>query len=168
MSFPVMASTFPSLGITLDKGSNDNVICGGNCLRCWNYDEKKCYMCKQGYFLNMERKCVDANNYYLRIPRENTDNRNIELSIFNGVISDKVTVTFWLKIFGFSSATNTIIESFSSTNTKVSLFYQEDQDKDNYGLNLGMLMTSLETSKISKNISVSGCIFHLHIITNLL
>ncbi len=100
-----------------------------NCKRCHFKD--LCYECNDGYIL-LNKLCLDIttlNNKVLKLPHNTKFNINLPDSIYKPAI----TITFWIKFYGFTSNNvNTII--YYSDNLK--LTFDPIENSDYYGLNL--------------------------------
>ena len=122
--FDFIRSQYPSLGYYLlaDATAPKASQCGTGCLRCWNAG-KNCYECSEGYQLNLYRACepILQSKYYFKTPCvycSDSDN-DVELIIKNEVykkdettltLTNPITVTFWIKIIGFSGSSFTYID----------------------------------------------------------
>ena len=144
--FDFIRSQYPSLGYYLlaDATAPKASQCGTGCLRCWNAGSN-CYECVQGYILNLQRACIQLSKYYFKSPCVSEDsNCNALLNIPDKIKSYEkaISVTFWVKPIGFSSATkHRIIEfsqelylefddSFGSERSGLSLIKEESQGTD--------------------------------------
>ena len=111
--FDFIRAQYPSLGYYLlaDATAPKASKCGTGCLRCWNAG-KNCYECAQGYQLNLNRACEPVSKYYFKTPCvscSDSSNNDVVLKIADEVYkrgdTNPITVTFWIKIFGFSAST---------------------------------------------------------------
>ena len=73
---------------------------------------KNCYECAQGFQLNLNRACEPVSKYYFKTPCvscSDSSNNDVVLKIADEVYkrgdTNPITVTFWIKIFGFSAST---------------------------------------------------------------
>ena len=112
-----------------------------NCANCFN--ENQCYKCtnKEDYFLNKisggeKIECKDLKDtndeksyFVLRLPSQ----ANFELKPLEGYPHPGATVTFYIKIYGFTTS-GKIDVIYLGDNIKIS--YYSDLDSANFGLNL--------------------------------
>ena len=103
--------------------------CPAGCARCW--DDDTCFSCKSNFFLTTNSRCDEIKNYYFKSPSTSQTPQAIKI-VFNVTNSEELTISFWIKLFGFSKYPSEIV-SFS---TNLKLYYQNDQAKDDYGLNV--------------------------------
>ena len=115
---------FPSETLPSDNS------CPIGCKRCFEATTN-CYECYSGYYL-IEKSCKESSNLkkYFKLPSTKPIPKIVvEDSIYQPVI----TVTFWVKLFGFFSSIEGTVIRFSDT-LKVS--YIPTPDIENTGLNL--------------------------------
>ena len=125
-----------------------NPSCGDNCEECFfpnnNGGRPRCYQCKEGFYLyknygdKSEILCKQKNQYVLRLPSK----ANFELVPLEGLKHSGVTVTMFIKIYGFSELGKIDI-IYLGENLKIS--YNSDMESDYYGLNLVAFKESKET-----------------------
>ena len=119
--FDFIRSQYESLGYYLlaDSTSPKASQCGTGCLRCWN-SGKSCYECSEGYQLTLYRTCEIIPNYYFKTPcvicSEDDDYVKliIENEVYDRVNTNPITVTFWIKVFGFVNDNSINIIYYSS------------------------------------------------------
>ena len=126
--FDFIRSQYPSLAYYLIADSTAPKVfsCAEGCLRCWS-SGANCYECSQGYILTLERACLKAEQYFFKSPcdkcGDGDSNKDAVLSIAQEVYSKddtySITVTFWVKIYGFNSNNPHILVSYSSNDRLV-------------------------------------------------
>ena len=150
--FDYIASKYPSLGKIVSNGETMIQVnaCLTGCARCWGKNGDRCYSCFSGYYLN-ERTCKKIANYYFKAPQadatESHSADDIKI-VLDGFDSKVCTMTFWVKLFGFSSYPSDLI--LYKDNGDLKLHYENDQTSPNYGLNL--MFVSGTTKLILSNI----------------
>ena len=135
--FDFIRSQYPSLGYYLlaDATAPKASQCGTGCLRCWNAGNN-CYECSEGYFLTLDRACIPVSGYYFKSPCIIDDKTDCEaiLKIPDEIInSDRITVIFWIKTFGFSSSTPHNIVQYGE---QTILVFEENYELIGRGLSL--------------------------------
>ena len=76
--------------------------CADNCKRCYDSSKYNCYECNENYIF-YNKQCRKMTGYYMQFPNNllnnidiNVDNNNFNISNYN-----PLTVTIWIKFFGF-------------------------------------------------------------------
>lgn len=130
-TFDYVEIAHPSLGKHVKSLTTNPVTmdCPAGCARCW--DDDTCFSCKSNFFLTTNSRCNEIKNYYFKSPSTSQTPQAIKI-VFDGINSEELTISFWIKLFGFSKYPSEIV-SFS---TNLKLYYQNDQAKDDYGLNV--------------------------------
>jgi len=119
--------------VASSTGNVANVFaCGGNCDRCFAAGNGNCYVCATGNFLT-ESTCRanGVGSYFFSWPPiPDSPQQDITFSNWPASIFPAATITFWVKVFGFYSASAEILEY----GTNLKLHYESGAV--NYGLNL--------------------------------
>ena len=110
--------------------NNNNDICTLG----FNNNNEKCYECKTNNFLKKEKggekiKCEANKKYVLKLP----SNKEFEMDPYNGNYKSSSTITFFIKVYGFSE-TGKIDIIYLSDHLKLS--YNSNFDDIYFGLNL--------------------------------
>ena len=135
---------FPQYGYC--KVNIANNICGGNCEECfYPYNSNpRCYQCINNYYLyknnndKSEIQCKPKDQYVLRLPSK----ANFKLIPLEGLKHSGVTVTMFIKIYGFTEL-GKIDVIYLGENLKIN--YNSDIESPYYGLNLVAFKESKET-----------------------
>ena len=126
--------------------------CGSNCKECFINDESEniCYECNNDYYLFKQnegnilnkkiicRSTESEGKYVLRLP----SNANFKLTPLKGLKHPGVTVSFFIKIYGFSIA-DKIDVIYLGEHLKIN--YNSDINSPYFGLNLVTFKGSSET-----------------------
>ena len=100
-----------------------------NCKRC--HFDNSCYECNNGYILlnNLCLLITDLKDKVLKLPH----NTQFNINLLDSTYKSSITITFWIKFYGFTSNNaNTII--YYSDNLK--LTFDPIENSNYYGLNL--------------------------------
>ena len=119
--------------------------CDVSCARCFGTANTSCYACNTGYFLTESTCNQNSNGSYIFVS-PSTQANDLKFTSFTGM-TPAGTVSFWIKIFGFSSATADVIKFGSN----LKLYYNS-----NYYASAGVVNTNYGLSLVGYSGSTIG------------